>query len=177
MAIYIRHAKDRRRKHDRLFDTSLTDSGEKDAAMLGKQLMRTYGRPHAIYCSPFRRTRQTAKMMASAIGEKVPIYIDVDLSRFPGTGTSYDDKVRDDTKKYGFPDHETRREFKDRVKDHLAESIGKCQKHPKRVYWYVTHAIFVKMVSKLAQVPSPGHLHSRDWINVKTRETSWKQQV
>ncbi len=174
MAIYIRHARDAKGKHDKAFDTSLTDSGERDAIRLGTELSKRYGRPHVIYCSPFRRARQTAKFMASVFDEKVPIYIDVDLARYPGTGTSYDDKVREDTKKYGFPDSETKNQFKDRVKKHLKEVQKRYEQHPNRVCWYVTHAIYVKMVARICKIKCPEHIHSREWINVNTLETSWK---
>lgn len=174
MAIYIRHAKDKYVKGDKEYDTSLTQNGLQDAFNLGKKLVELYGTPDVIYCSPFRRARQTARTMVKSLGLKVPIYVDINLSRYPGTEKDYSDKVRDDTKKYGFLLRETKDEFKVRVKKHVEWVKSICKKNNLLV-WVISHAVVITRVCKYLEISFPEHLKSRDWINIRDGESSWKQ--
>lgn len=174
-AIYIRHAKDRLHPGDEEMDTSLTRRGKKNAVKLGETLANLYGKPDIIYCSPFRRTRQTAKRMASAFGEsnKPPVFVDLRLSRYPGSNPkNYENKIRNDTKKYGFVQRESTRRFKDRMNEHFEKQILKDILRGK-IVWVCLHALQVKLIAKIFKIPTPETIHSLGWINLRNCHTSW----
>lgn len=175
MAIFIRHAHDKKQVGDKMYDTSVTETGRREAIYVCKQLLQRYGRPDVIYCSPFRRARQTAKIMAEMLNNTVPIYVDVELSRFAGDVTSYEKKIREDTKKYGYIPGESNIDFKNRVKKNVETAVQYTKKNSNHVAWFITHAIYVKQAAKRVNVKPNRFIHSCDWVALHDSAASWRQ--
>uniref|UniRef100_A0A6C0BNY2 Uncharacterized protein n=1 Tax=viral metagenome TaxID=1070528 RepID=A0A6C0BNY2_9ZZZZ len=66
MHIYVRHGHDQK-SHRAKFDDRLSDEGKKKARRRARKLIKKYGVPSVIYCSPMYRTRQTAKEFLKVI--------------------------------------------------------------------------------------------------------------
>lgn len=57
-------------------DVSLTELGIRQAQALGRRLADAKTTPHAVWCSPYRRARQTADTALRASGLALPVRID-----------------------------------------------------------------------------------------------------
>ena len=66
--ILVRHAKAISHGYDQDFDRILTDSGEDDAFKISNELKNRDIKPDMIIASPAKRTTQTARIYADALG-------------------------------------------------------------------------------------------------------------
>src|SRR5436190_1968206 len=63
MNIYLRHGEDDLSDEATKHDGHLTREGKKQVKNTAKYLLKKYGIPSTIYCSPFVRTTETAEQM------------------------------------------------------------------------------------------------------------------
>lgn len=149
MIIFIRHSLDNDLKHR--INTKLTTRGKRIAYIKGLKLIRKYGVPYKIYCSPFRRTIQTMKSMLKSLPkESLPkIKLSHGLSRY----FSSKELMQDFTLSIDVPVHETKEEFTQRV----VETIKKLQKwvHSQEVVWCITHTTVIKKIAKIYKIKLP----------------------
>ncbi|AJF98288.1 histidine phosphatase motif-containing protein [Pandoravirus inopinatum] len=88
LLLYIRHGDDhhdaRREARYPKHDHPLNREGKARAARMARNLVERYGAPTAVYCSPFKRARQTADIMMDALddGDRARVTIDPGLSRY-----------------------------------------------------------------------------------------------
>jgi broad specificity phosphatase PhoE len=163
MVIYIRHGTDKVTNAHLEHDPRLSSSGIRDVERVCQELVERYGRPRRIYCSSFRRTRETAEVMARLLG--VEIYISKGLRRYVRDWPKYLRLCHSETRHYSKEYHgETKGEFIHRVRAHAQKSHTDC--------WYITHALFLKVLTRMAKisteedlVPSCGWVHLEEGIS------------
>ncbi len=143
MLIYIRHAEDADGSYDTKHDGKLTPDGKKATEKLAKRLIKKYGYPDIIYCSPLYRTRQTAKIIQDITPHKVEVLVDMRLSKYFTTSQKNNPRVRRDTGKY----HPQYYETKEDVKKRSRLQLKRMKKHREKYnIWCITHAIVFKYI-------------------------------
>lgn len=155
MRIYIRHAEKihRNGQSETLkFDPDITPEGREEARILSENLIKKYGFPSKIVCSPYRRTRQTVLEMVSVIehynrDQEIPIYCDISLSEFLGNHKHEELDVDPITKYWDPPHPESYHNFKIRIQKHN-ETFKKLDSDIS-VIWFITHGIVLRQLSVL----------------------------
>ena len=162
MLIFIRHSEDEENKYHP-YDGSITPKGRKLAQKQAEELISRHGYPKRIYCSPFRRTRQTLKSMLSVLSDKERKRLehrtrfDVRLSRYFTRQEKLKPRLARSTDELGdIPVHESGDEMEVRIKDFLKRS-RKYQQRDK-VIWVVTHAIPYKRAAAFHDTEIPEHI-------------------
>lgn len=149
--IYIRHApkeysngKSETFKHD----PPITEDGREAAKVLARNLIKHYGVPVYIVCSPYRRTRETAEAMLSVLPTAVPCVCDVLLSEYLGNHADVNLDITPETAEYQPPHPETFRQFEERIRRHCVylDFIDEVSQS----VWFITHGIAVTQVTRLA---------------------------
>lgn len=145
-SIYIRHAdKNYLNGHSEYFkhDPGITELGVSRAKHIAKELLKVYGRPDRIVCSPFRRTRETALVMNSVLDIPISeIEVETDLSEYLGNHNNVPLDVMEHTKIYRPPHPETFEEMKLRVKRHISNV-----KKRSGTTWFITHGLIIKQIA------------------------------
>ncbi len=147
MIIFIRHGQDMKKDHSH--DEVLIDSAKTHIETFTESLVEENGLPDIIYCSPFYRTRQTAKYMKRKIrelyGVEVRIKIERSLGRFFSETEQESPDIHDSTHRQNPIIHETRKDFKKRVyKFHKYLSERKSDKN----VWNITHSLVLIRIIK-----------------------------
>ena len=154
--IYIRHAEKKYKngfsnKHK--FDPQITDNGEFNTEILAQKLLKLYGKPDIIICSPYLRTRQTASILRKMADENIEILYDVHLSEYLGNHQSDILDVHPETKKYKPPHPENFKQFCYRIRHHdnyTKKLTSLAQKNGINiVIWIVTHGIVINQLARL----------------------------
>ncbi len=160
MHIYMRHGNDEKKsnyKHDKSLNSS--SQYEQNIIEKTKELIKLYGYPDKIYCSPFRRARETVHIMRQLLN--VEIIIDPRLSRFFNEKEKSKPSVRRKTLQYNPPIHETKEQFKQRVKN-VEKMIHKQSCN----IWCITHYLVIKRISKKYNKPIPNKMPFLWHINI-----------
>ncbi len=161
--IYLRHGRDKRTKYK--YDEKLTPEGKDKSRELAENLIRKYGIPDAIYCSPFYRTRQTRRQMLKVISKhtnrKIINITDPRLARFFTKNQTRNPDIRSDTRKKRVPIFETWSEFKMRVRDQVREMERKTKY---KVIWCIGHTLIIKQVAKIKHIDRPDYIEYLDTI-------------
>lgn len=174
--VYVRHGHDEKSKYP--FDARLTSEGAKMSKQLAKRLLRKYGLPSVIFCSPFERARKTAIVMKKAVvrewskhhpGEVVPdiaVFTDVRLGRH-FTKRQRESKVAlsKTTAKNGAIVQETNAEFHERVIDQLFERLVNDDEY--KVVWNVSHSLVLLKVAQEMRIRRSKHVNFLDTVVVK----------
>ena len=131
------------------FDPDLTYKGRELIAKITHQFIEEYGEPDLIYCSPYLRTRHTAKIVRSQCVNKPDIIIDRDLSEFLGAQDELrEEDVRPETWKYDPYPPETREEFTLRAKNIYTKLFNRDDDCQDLKIVIVTHSYtIIKMIS------------------------------
>ncbi len=155
MHIYIRHGND-----DKIgkyvHDLSLQSDYNDDIIKKTKKLIYKYGYPSKIYCSPFKRVRETVTIMLEYIkskGRYVDIYIEPSLSRYFTSKEKKYPKVRKTTLKYDPPIYEDWDQFKKRV-DKIEHKINSNND----IVWCITHYLVIKRITKNNNIDIPNYM-------------------
>lgn len=154
MYIILRHADDsvidltqQTYKHD----TTITNNGKRRAYKLAKRLVRKYGVPDVIYCSPFQRGRDTVQEMLKVFSsdqlKNIKILVDLNLTKYFTESQKVNPKIHSSTSQYNIPFNETKEQVMVRANNHLNRL---ARHHPKpEITWSVTHAIMVKYIGRI----------------------------
>ncbi|HSW75829.1 MAG TPA: histidine phosphatase family protein [Candidatus Saccharimonadales bacterium] len=155
MHIYLRHGDDTNKKSKYKHDKSLNVSKktEYDIVKTTKKLIKLYGYPDRIYCSPFKRCRETLDIILKVV-KNAKVVIDSDLSRFFVKKEYIHPSVRHTTMYYDPPIKESHKEFKKRVERNERRVI----KHDHDVTWCITHYLVMKCLCKKYQILLPDHM-------------------
>jgi broad specificity phosphatase PhoE len=115
-------------------------------------LLRKGAAPAIIFTSPFTRCQQTAHLMQQVVertlNRKVPVEVDVALSRYFFESEKMDPNISPSTANYRVPIYENKSELKKRVHKHLTKVR---EKHRHQVVWVITHGIVKYTMLKLAE--------------------------
>ena len=129
-----------------------------------------YGYPDKIICSPFLRTRQTAKIIKHIVPAGVEIIIDKDVEEFLGfqrpRGGIPD--LDEDTKKYTNPKLgvETFNDIKKR-----SEKYYEKIKNPDENILIVTHGIFISQLAAYLKCKTDKHIKELSGIVIVNNDT------
>jgi len=169
MIIYIRHGDDEERHPVYRNDHDLTEEGREDARRLGKKLIRKYGKPHTIYCSPYLRTRATATAMTETLEGKGKgkIKYEVGLSRYTGRKGKSEPVLHRDTEACDPPLDEDHEQCRNRIRKHIRSLERKGHLSSRRVIWCITHALVLKHVGNYFRVRTPKHIPFLHWFRVR----------
>ena len=121
-----------------------------------KKLIKKYGYPQKIYCSPFKRVRETVVIMAKYIQSKnrqIDIHVDPRLSRYFTSKEQLNPSVRKTTLKYNPPLDEDSTMFKKRV-----DKIEDCINRNTVTTWCITHYLVIKRISKNNDIDIPSKM-------------------
>lgn len=146
MIIFIRHSNDEGDDPTFIHDPNLTREGKELAKRKGRRIIEKYGQPEEVFCSPFRRTRQTLKYMLRG-SAKPKITYDGRLSRYFSSNEKRNPDVSGETiERCKVPIYETPRDFSNRVREIILD-LEKIN-HEKKVYWCITHALVYKKIAE-----------------------------
>lgn len=158
MLIYIRHSKEEDNNDaTHAHDPKLTRDGRSLAIRKGLKLLSKYGIPNIIYCSPFRRTRQTLEYMLSELSkaqkDSIKIIYDVDLARYFSNEEKSHPDIDPVTEQMSLPIQESYREFSLRIK----QATDKYAHHleGKEIVWCITHTTVYKRLASIYKVEIP----------------------
>jgi broad specificity phosphatase PhoE len=158
--IYIRHADKAYNNGDHTtdrHDPPITNSGANQARLLAEFLIQTYGLPEAVVCSPYRRTRETAIAMVSAIvtltGRTMPIKCDVDLSEYLGNHPNDPLDITDGTRMFSPPHPERFPDLDRRLRRH--NRIMQVLDATPAPVWFICHGIIITQLARLNGVTRP----------------------
>ena len=157
MLIFIRHSDDQDDDPTHALDPKLTKEGKHLAYKEGKALIERYGLPTIIYCSPFRRTKETLEyMLRKRSTSNMAIIYDNRLSRYFSSKEKKHPDIDRSTKKADVPIFESYGDFKERARDlthALDVYIG-----GKEIVWCITHSSFYKKIASIYKAPIPDHI-------------------
>jgi broad specificity phosphatase PhoE len=157
MLVYVRHSDDEVDDATYRHDPKLTDDGQDLARRKGKRIIERYGVPSLIFCSPFRRTKETLAHMLSnlplAAREKIKIVYDNQQARYFSAKDKKHPDIARGTKAAKVPIYEDYNDFKDRV--HTAATNLEPHITNEPVVWVITHTTVYKIVSKRYGVSIP----------------------
>lgn len=148
MRIYIRHAeKEYSNGESEIYkhDPNITNNGREKARRVAKFLIDKWGVPDMIVCSPYERTRETAKEMASIIDKDIKIKCDVRLSEYLGNHKEDELDVKRETEKYNPPHPEIFFEMDSRVLLHNDEMQELDDSE--MIVWFITHGIIINRIA------------------------------
>lgn len=188
LLLYIRHGDDhhdaRREARYPKHDHPLNREGKARAARMARNLVERYGAPTAVYCSPFKRARQTADIMMDALddGDRARVTIDPGLSRYFSRREQRRPSVGSDTHEAGPPPirerngefgRRCRRQYKRVVARHFFKPDGdtaKRSRDERPVVWCITHALVMRRVAERIGVAVPDdHVPFLGWFVARPR--------
>jgi len=165
--IYIRHSHDDYGEATHRHDHRITSMGKEKAKEVGQQLIVQYGMPNLIYCSPFKRTKQTLRYMLYAYEKadliNVKVKYDNNLSRYFNSKEQEDPSVFPETN--GVPIVENKKQFQARVNNHIRDAAGATG-----VVWCITHALVFKRIAKYHEVNIPEHIPFMEYFIVPPKK-------
>ncbi len=162
MLIFIRHSEDEDNRYHP-YDGSITAKGRQLARKKARKLISRYGFPKKIYCSPFRRTRQTLQAMISDLEQEQRNNLnrrtkfDIRLSRYFTSEEKVKPRLARSTDKLGdIPVYETSEEMDRRINQFLHKS--RRYQNRAKVVWVITHAIPYKRAACFHDKEIPEHI-------------------
>lgn len=148
MLLFIRHCEDDTKSWFQKYthDTDVTERGRRETAKLTHRLVKKYGVPDLILCSPFKRCRSTVKAMLRHLhcSKKPQIKVDVRLSKYYTEEQQVKPNARPSTQKHNPPTIETPAQVKVRSVDIFEELKPITDMN----IWCVTHAAVLKYINK-----------------------------
>lgn len=171
MYIIIRHADDSvidLSQNDNKHDTTITNSGKRKSYKLAKKLVKKYGIPDVIYCSPFQRGRNTVKEMMKVFTKEqlkhIKILVDINLTKYFTDTQKYNPKIHHTTSYYNIPVVESKEDVLERSHNHL----NRLYKHhsQKEVIWSITHAIVVNYIGQMVGKDKNNSIDFLEYITI-----------
>lgn len=149
--IFIRHGEKQYKNANSTFDKhdpGLTEIGIERAKAVADKLIKLYGEPYKIICSPYRRTRETALIMNMQLKNPCEqIIIDTNLSEYLGNHPTAKLDVTTATAVHNPPHPETFEDMKNRAKKSLYKLRKFVANHPNKIIWIITHGLIIKQIS------------------------------
>lgn len=148
MRIYIRHA-DKQYSNGHAtacsHDPSITEDGYIKTLMLGENLIKRWGFPDYIVCSPYRRTRETAEALAKVVrdrgGNEIIVKYEIRLSEYLGNHRDRNLDVNEITSLCNPPHPENFFQMDSRVRYHNDEMRELDYQNIN--VWFVTHGFII----------------------------------
>ena len=142
MLLVIRHANDEYEDPSYRHDNKLSREGRYECHRKIDKLISLTGPPTHIYCSPYRRTIETARLLNEYDAK---IIKDVRLSRYFTSSQKLDPHVSPKTLSHNVPIEEDRRDLDERIRSFIKDlKIGQREGD---VIWIISHAIIVSRIT------------------------------
>jgi isoleucyl-tRNA synthetase len=167
--------------------TDLTDNGKSQIKELSKQFEDQ--KINIIYCSPFARTKQTAKILAEAVGAEIiedERLRELDFGKYEGETIDFSDlafvkarrakKLKEDSPEsiFHFPGMETWEQAQERVDNFLKEVLPK---HKSEHVLVITHADLIRNITHFMNKTDPMKLSHQPYPQVaQPRTFFWDHQ-
>ena len=181
LKIYIRHAeKSYTNGNSDIYkhDPGITSYGVKKAKKTAKFLVKEWGEPTFIICSPYRRTRETAHIMNSVLKNPIKeILIDVNISEYLGNHNDVPIDITDNTSIYEPPHPETFDQMKKRVKKHYDKMNRYIKNKFNQVIWIISHGLIIEQISKLSGIKISKHFPPLTCLTIQEDEEMIKSQI
>lgn len=179
MLIYIRHSDDQTSDTTHEHDPKLNQEGKNRAAKEGRSLIKEFGIPTIIYCSPYRRTRETVKYMLRNVSRRdkagIRIVFNSRLARYFAKVERRNVNICDSTRDSDIPIYESRKEFIERV-----EKLAKRMEHyidSDEIVWCITHTTVYKRLGRIYDIPLPSYIpHMDNFVTPKLRDVPAEPQ-
>lgn len=149
MRIYIRHGEKKYANGNSEFfkhDPGLKDEATQEVINHANFLINTYGVPIAIICSPYLRTRETARIMNSVLTNKLDIHCDPRISEYLGNHRNSKLDVHEETAEHNPPHPETIKDLDIRVKNHYEDFLELDDNN--EVVWIITHGLIISNITR-----------------------------
>lgn len=157
VVFYIRHAEEEFTNDvTYLHDPKLTRKGKQMAYNKGRKLIKTYGPPSLIFCSPFRRTVESLKYMLYKVDQKIKTNYDVELSRYFSTSQKHNVALSDFAENAHVPVYESHADFGKRV-EKFTNKMNDYIKSEK-IIWVITHTTVYKKLASIYNIELPGDI-------------------
>jgi broad specificity phosphatase PhoE len=160
----------RRKRSVCAHDALLSVAGCRESERTARYLIRQFGHPSVVYCSPFERTRATAMCMARAFTRSVRIVVDPRLGRLFAPSEQRRPRMTRATRQYRPIVHESAAAFRRRVSAQLHDMI--CRGYHRTcgpVVWCITHAVPLKQIAREVGAPVPRYIQFMDCLVVSER--------
>lgn len=172
MIIWIRHSDDEHRHQQKYtHDTDLNSNGKKIARDKGREILKKYGIPHIIYCSPFKRTVQTLEEILKNLPQdktkNIKIIYEPMISRYFSEQEKLNPEVSKSTIKKGIILDKDHKHFKYRVVK-FKNNIHKT--HENKTVFCITHSTIYKTLAKNYKVKIPDHIPFMDSFEGKNTD-------
>lgn len=157
--IYLRHGDDRGDdvyQHDR----RLNAHGRTRAPKAAKRLIKEYGHPDTVFCSPFRRAQETLTAMSERFMRPVIVHSDGRLAQGLSEKRQRDPQVSPETLAQ-ITLVEDKAAFQLRVAKHVREV-----RHLNGVIWCVTHQAVIEEVARHFNVKISERLDFLDHVEM-----------
>lgn len=173
MLIYVRHSEDELNNVTHGHDAKLTKEGKRLAYKCGDRLLTKYGVPDIIYCSPFRRTKETLKYMLRNLSDhqlkKIKFIYEPNIGRHFNRRERENPDVAPATIKANVPIFESRKEFHKRIRI-AARKLTKIAKQ--QVVWCITHTTVYKRVAKIYNITLPRIIPYMHHFTISSQESN-----
>jgi len=151
-------------------DALLSVAGCKESERTARYLIRQFGHPSVVYCSPFERTRATAMCMARAFTRSVCIVVDPRLGRLFAPSEQRRPRMTRATRQHRPIVHESAAAFRRRISAQLHDMI--CRGYHRAcgpVVWCITHAVPLKQIAREIGAPVPRYIQFMDCLVISER--------
>jgi len=184
--IYIRHTDKEYANGDaNLFkhDPGITHEGVEKTKIVAQHLINQWGPPDMVIVSPYRRTRETAKVMIDLLSQNetntanIKLQIDNEVAEYLGNHRTVPIDVTESTLVYDPPHPETFSQMKDRVKSHHQKITTYAKKKKEGVVWIITHGLIIKQVAKLIGINMPKEFPTLTCLSIVDGEKITKTEV
>jgi len=179
MIIYIRHSHDDEDAATHDHDAHITEKGHPRIKALVKHLIKEYGYPDRVYCSPFARARETLKLVRGHLksypkSKNIKFQIDVRLSRYFTSDQQKNPSIRDDTKRYDPPIYEDIDDFVDRLKEMVLHLVNKGYGDKQPVVWCLSHGLSIKKTLLGLKLKSPDSVPFLAYYPIRHKDGKYK---
>ena len=174
MIVYIRHGHD---DEELMFsqhedDVELLRQGWMLSQVRARRLIRYFGVPQIIRCSPFQRAVDTARSMIKWIEKhyavKVQIEVDCSLSRLFSKEEQESPDLSPQTALSPIPIKEKWKDFCKRVADHTSQMVNNVQAYlPTSKIWCISHSVVLLQIAELHHKTIRDPVEYLDWFHVK----------
>jgi broad specificity phosphatase PhoE len=167
VAILMRHAHDNEPNSRYRHDKEITREGKREAGKVARKLIKKYGNPDIIYCSPMTRTRQTLKYMLRYVPGDPEVIVDNRLSRYFNDREKRNPSVSRRTLRRNIPIHETHNGFRRRCDSFLDDvKQNKYHRSSGKKIWIISHVLVLKRITRKLGIRISRHVNFLEYYKM-----------
>ncbi len=162
--IFLRHAEKAYQNgaaEDKKHDPPLTEKGRGTCILKAEELIKLYGMPQIILCSPYRRCRETAEALRLGLRNndrknEIAILVEPKLAEYLGNHKHSKLDITEETASYGIQHPENWRQFTRRIDTYVDNGMfhfHSGNSGPESIIWIVTHGVVIGHIFKHLGLP------------------------